>query len=193
MLPTPDVNIRLVSHWNNGAKYQISLKNLADYAVFSNWKVTFRLGSQTVTIDQNNHTAEISGDDLKELIVTAAAGITNGIQPASVTDTIPTDTPKYKPDGSINKLSVSYSGSTVDDYTVTAALTVNEPQMETPPIYRIEVLGTVGTNEYVFAYGQHGYGKLPRPAEGVFRGKCHKSSGACMVRHLRSGTGLHLW
>lgn len=152
VLPTPDVNIRLVSHWNNGAKYQISLKNLADYAVFSNWKVTFRLGSQTVTIDQNNHTAEISGDDLKELIVTAAAGITNGIQPASVTDTIPTDTPKYKPDGSINKLSVSYSGSTVDDYTVTAALTVNEPQMETPPIYRIEVLGTVGTNEYVFAY-----------------------------------------
>lgn len=152
VLPTPDVNIRLVSHWNNGAKYQISLKNLADYAAFSNWKVTFRLGSQTVTIDQNNHTAEISGDDLKELIVTAAAGITNGIQPASVTDTIPTDTPKYKPDGSINTLSVSYSGSTVDDCTVTAALTVNEPQMETPPIYRIEVLGTVGTNEYVFAY-----------------------------------------
>ena len=152
VLPTPDVNIRLVSHWNNGAKYQISLKNLADYAVFSNWKVTFRLGSQTVTIDQNKHTAEISGDDLKELIVTAAAGITNGIQPASVTDTIPTDTPKYKPDGSINELSVSYSGSTVDDCTVTAALTVNEPQMETPPIYRIEVLGTVGTNEYVFAY-----------------------------------------
>ena len=152
VLPTPDVNIRLVSHWNNGAKYQISLKNLADYAVFSNWKVTFRLGSQTVTIDQNNHTAEISGDDLKELIVTAAAGITNGIQPVSVTDTIPTDTPKYKPDGSINQLSVSYSGSTVDDCTVTAALTVNEPQMETPPIYRIEVLGTVGTNEYVFAY-----------------------------------------
>ena len=152
VLPTPDVNIRLVSHWNNGAKYQISLKNLADYAVFSNWKVTFRLGSQTVTIDQDNHTAEISGDDLKELIVTAAAGITNGIQPASVTDTIPTDTPKYKPDGSINQLSVSYSGSTVDDCTVTAALTVNEPQMETPPIYRIEVLGTVGTNEYVFAY-----------------------------------------
>ena len=152
VLPTPDVNIRLVSHWNNGAKYQISLKNLADYAAFSNWKVTFRLGSQTVTIDQNNHTAEISGDDLKELIVTAAAGITNGIQPASVTDTIPTDTPKYKPDGSINKMSVSYSGSTVDDCTVTAALTVNEPQMETPPIYRIEVLGTVGTNEYVFAY-----------------------------------------
>ncbi len=152
VLPTPDVNIRLVSHWNNGAKYQISLKNLADYAVFSNWKVTFRLGSQTVTIDQNNHTAEISGDDLKELIVTAAAGITNGIQPATVTDTIPTDTPKYKPDGSINNLSVSYSGSTVDDCTVTAALTVNEPQMETPPIYRIEVLGTVGTNEYVFAY-----------------------------------------
>lgn len=152
VLPTPDVNIRLVSHWNNGAKYQISLKNLADYAVFSNWKVTFRLGSQTVTIDQNNHTAEINGDDLKELIVTAAAGITNGIQPASVTDTIPTDTPKYKPDGSINKLSVSYSGSTVDDCTVTAALTVNESQMETPPIYRIEVLGTVDTNEYVFAY-----------------------------------------
>ena len=152
VLPTPDVNIRLVSHWNNGAKYQISLKNLADYAVFSNWKVTFRLGSQIVPIDQNNHTAEINGEDLKELIVTAAAGITNGIQPASVTDTIPTDTPKYKPDGSINKLSVSYSGSTVDDCTVTAALTVNEQQMETPPIYRIEVLGTVGINEYVFAY-----------------------------------------
>lgn len=156
VLPTPDVNIRLIEHqsgWNNNsAKYQISLKNIANYAAFNNWKVTFKLGSQTVTIDRNKPTAEINGDDLKELIVTATAGITNGIQPASVTDTIPTDTPRYKPDGSINELKVSYSGSTVDDFTITAGLTVKETQMETPPIYRIEVLGTVGTNEYVFAY-----------------------------------------
>ena len=84
--------------------------------VFSNWKVTFRpwIADRDALI-KNNHTAEISGDDLKELIVTAVGG-RHERHPAGVRDpdTIPTDTPKYRPDGSISKPDrVSYSGSTV--------------------------------------------------------------------------------
>lgn len=159
VLPTPDISIRLTGHenaaWSNGWKesavYRLSLNNLADYAPFGGWKVVCRLGSQTVTLDKSRPAAEIRGGGLQELIVTASADVTNGIQPASVTRTIPIDTPAYRPDGSISSLTASYSGSTAADFTVTAALTVRETTMETPPVYRIELLGTVGGQEYVFA------------------------------------------
>ena len=159
VLPTPDISIRLTGHenasWSNGWKesavYRLSLNNLADYAPFGGWKVVCRLGSQTVTLDKSHPAAEIRGGGLQELIVTASADVTNGIQPASVTRTIPIDTPAYRPDGSIRSLTASYSGSTAADFTVTAALTVRETTMETPPVYRIELLGTVGGQEYVFA------------------------------------------
>lgn len=159
VLPTPDISIRLTGHenaaWSNGWKesavYRLSLNNLADYAPLSGWKVVCRLGSQTVTLDRSRPAAEIRGGGLQELIVAASADVTNGIQPASVTRTIPIDTPAYRPDGSIRSLTASYSGSTAADFTVTAALTVRETTMETPPVYRIELLGTVGGQEYVFA------------------------------------------
>lgn len=160
VLPTPDISIRLTGHenasrsngWKESAVYRLSLNNLADYTPFSGWKVVCRLGSQTVTLDKSRPAAEIRGGGLQELIVTASADVTNGIQPASVTRTIPIDTPAYRPDGSISSLTASYSGSTAADFTVTAALTVRETTMETPPVYRIELLGTVGGQEYVFAH-----------------------------------------
>ena len=160
VLPAPDISIRLTGHenasrsngWKESAVYRLSLNNLADYAPFGGWKVVCRLGSQTVTLDKSSPAAEIRGGGLQELIVTASADVTNGIQPASVTRTIPIDTPAYRPDGSISSLTASYSGSTAADFTVTAALTVRETTMETPPVYRIELLGTVGGQEYVFAH-----------------------------------------
>ena len=160
VLPTPDISIRLTGHenaaWSNGWKesaiYLLSLNNLADYAPLGGWKVVCRLGSQTVTLDKSRPAAEIRGGGLQELIVTASADVTNGIQPASVTRTIPIDTPSYLPDGTVRSLTASYSGSTAADFTVTAALTVRETTMETPPVYRIELLGTVGGQEYVFAH-----------------------------------------
>lgn len=160
VLPTPDISIRLTGHekaswsnsWKPSAVYRLSLNNLADYAPLSGWKVVCRLGSQTVTLDKSRPAAEIRGGGLQELIVTASADVTNGIQPASVTRTIPIDTPAYLPDGTVRSLTASYSGSTAADFTVTAALTVRETTMETPPVYRIELLGTVGGQEYVFAH-----------------------------------------
>ena len=160
VLPTPDISIRLTGHenasrsngWKESAVYRLSLNNLADYTPFGGWKVVCRLGSQTVTLDKSRPAAEIRGGGLQELIVTASADVTNSIQPASVTRTIPIDTPAYRPDGSISSLTASYSGSTAADFTVTAALTVRETTMETPPVYRIELLGTVGGQEYVFAH-----------------------------------------
>lgn len=110
VLPTPDISIRLTGHenasrsngWKESAVYRLSLNNLADYAPFGGWEVVCRLGSQTVTLDKSRPAAEIRGGGLQELIVTASADVTNGIQPASVTRTIPIDTPAYRPDGSIS-------------------------------------------------------------------------------------------
>ena len=158
VLPQPDVSIRL--YWiqteNGGTRgqYKVSLNNYDAFAAFTNWKVTLKLGSQTKVIDSNNPTVIMDGENIKELIVTATADATNNIKPAAVTQTIPTDTPSspYTPDGSIKSLDVAYSGSTVDDFTITASLAVNQSTMDTPPIYRVEVLGTVDNQQYVFAY-----------------------------------------
>ena len=157
VLPQPDVSLRL--YWvqtggGTAAQYKASLNNYDAYAAFNNWKVTFKLGSQTKVLDSSHPTVLMNGENIKELIVTATAEETGGIQPAAVTQTIPTDTPSspYTPDGRIKSLDISYSGSTVDDFTITASLTVNESTMDTPPIYRIEVIGDENGKEIVFAY-----------------------------------------
>lgn len=157
VLPQPDVSIRLYKLQTNGnrtAEYKVSLNNYAAYAAFNNWKVTLKLGSQTKELNSSNPTVLMNGENIKELIVTATAEETDGIQPAAVTQTIPTDTPSspYTPDGKIKSLDISYSGSTVDDFAITASLTVNESTMDTPPIYRIEVIGDENGKEIVFAY-----------------------------------------
>lgn len=157
VLPQPDVSIRLYKLQTSGsrtAEYKVSLNNYDAYAAFNNWKVTLKLGSQTKVLDSSNPTVLMNGENIKELIVTATAEETGGIQPAAVTQTIPTDTPSspYTPDGRIKSLDISYSGSTVDDFTITASLTVNESTMDTPPIYRIEVIGDENGKEIVFAY-----------------------------------------
>lgn len=157
VLPQPDVSLRL--YWvqtggGTAAQYKASLNNYDAYAAFNNWKVTLKLGSQTKVLDSSKPTVLMNGENIKELIVTATAEETGGIQPAAVTQTIPTDTPSspYTPDGRIKSLDISYSGSTVDDFTITASLTVNESTMDTPPIYRIEVIGDENGKEIVFAY-----------------------------------------
>ena len=157
VLPQPDVSLRL--YWvqtegGTAARYKASLNNYDAYEAFNNWKVTLKLGSQTKELNSSKPTVLMNGENIKELIVTATAEETGGIQPAAVTQTIPTDTPSspYTPDGKIKSLDISYSGSTVDDFTITASLTVNESTMDTPPIYRIEVIGDENGKEIVFAY-----------------------------------------
>ena len=158
VLPQPDVSLRL--YWvqtgsgGTAAQYKASLNNYDAYEAFNNWKVTLKLGSQTKVLDNSHPTVLMNGENIKELIVTATAEETGGIQPAAVTQTIPTDTPSspYTPDGRIKSLDISYSGSTVDDFTITASLTVKESTMDTPPIYRIEVIGDENGKEIVFAY-----------------------------------------
>ena len=157
VLPQPDVSLRL--YWvqtegGTAAQYKASLNNYDAYAAFNNWKVTLKLGSQTKVLNSSKPTVLMNGENIKELIVTATAEETGGIQPAAVTQTIPTDTPSrpYTPDGKIKSLDISYSGSTVDDFAITASLTVNESTMDTPPIYRIEVIGDENDKEIVFAY-----------------------------------------
>ncbi len=154
VLPTPDVNIRLASIRNNSGWYDVTLNNLADFEAFNNWQVEIRLDSKRVVINAANPIVEIEGDELQEMHVTATADPTaDGIQPQAVTVSIPTDTPKYKPDASIDQLTATVSGTTIDDLVISADLTIRQSSgVTTPPIYRIELVGTVNGEDIVFDY-----------------------------------------
>ena len=47
--------------------------------------------------------------------------------------------------------SVSTDGTTLDDFTVTATLTNSTVGATTPPVYRVELVGTLSRRETVFA------------------------------------------
>ncbi len=154
VLPTPDVNIRLARISGNSGWYDVSLNNFDDFEAFSNWQVEIRLDSKRVVINAANPVVEIEGDELQEMHVTATADPTaDGIQPQAVSVSIPTDTPKFRPDASIDQLTATVSGTTIDDLVVSADLTIRQSSgVTTPPIYRIELVGTVDGKDIVFAY-----------------------------------------
>lgn len=180
-----DVNIRLVSQWRQWREIPDSLKTFRGLCGLQQLEshLQARLADRDPLI-RTTIPPRILGDDLrKELIVTAAAGITNGIQPASA-DQIPSRPTRRSTSGRQHQQAVGIvSGSTVDDCTVPTAATVMKPQMETPPVTVSRCSGTGSTNEYVFAYEDvltsagntvaTNFTDLPK----VFSRRMHKSSG----------------
>ena len=153
VLPTPEVSLRLSHASGSSGQYTVSLKNENEYQAFTNWNVSVKVGSSSVTLNASNPTQTINGVGLQELTATATAGMTNGITPTPATMTIPTYTPTtYKPDASIQSLTYKVSGNTLDDLVISASLKPPDGTINTPPIYRIELLGDMGTQETVFAY-----------------------------------------
>lgn len=152
VLPTPEISLRLCRTWNDGGEYQISLKNADKYESFNNWKVSVKVDNRSAELSANNPTQRINGVGLQELVATATAGMTNGITPTPATTTIPTYTPTYQPDAKIASLTYKVSGNTLDDLVISASIQPPNGPINTPPIYRIELLGDMGTQETVFAY-----------------------------------------
>ena len=151
-LPTPDVRVRLVSPYGNTYYYEYSLNNLADYKDFPDWKVTLSMigSNTTLTLSAGKTTAEAAGQGLTELTATATA---TGKDPVTVRQA--TYTPEnYKPDAQVAFDTVSVSGETLDDLVISADLKVTSGSVNTPPIYRVELLGRCNgeTEDTVFAY-----------------------------------------
>lgn len=153
VMPTPEVSLRLSHASGSLGQYTVSLKNKNEYQAFTNWNVSVKVGSSSVNLNASNPTQTINGVGLQELTATATAEKTNGITPTPATMTIPTYTPTtYKPDASIQSLTYKVSGNTLDDLVISASLKPPNGPINTPPIYRIELLGDMGTQETVFAY-----------------------------------------
>lgn len=158
-LPKPEVRIQLIRHTSYTYKY--SLENLEDYAAYQDWKVSIKVGAGSATLTQTQPVAYINGQGVQELTLTATAGETNGYVPDPVTVVQATYTPSNaaggtnqdsRPDATLESLTAEVSGNTMDELVISANLTVNESSATVPPLYRVELLGTVDGKDIVFAY-----------------------------------------
>lgn len=152
-LPTPDVRVQLVQSGTSYV-YQYSLDNLSSYAAFLNWKVTLTLGGQKIgTLTDTKPTVTSAGKGIQELVATATADPIGGKTPTPATLRVSAYTPgNFLPDSGLNTLEFEVSGDTLEDLVVTAKLGPATTAINTPPIFRMELVGTVGGKETVFAY-----------------------------------------
>ena len=152
-LPTPNVRVQLV---RSGTRYtyQYSLDNLSSYAAFPNWKVTLTMGGQSIgTLTAARPTATFAGKGIQELVATATADPIGGKTPAPATLRVSAYTPgNFLPDSGLNTLGFEVSGDTLEDLVITAKLVPAAAAINTPPIFRVELVGTVNGKETVFAY-----------------------------------------
>ena len=150
-LPKPDVRIQLIRSGNSNT-YRYTLVNAEDYRAFNNAEVTVQVDQQRFTLTPNAPSYSIAGLGVREMVATASASETNGQTPAPVS----VNTPIFTPDNGMPEIkptfkSVSTDGTTLDDFTVTATLTNSTVGATTPPVYRVELVGTLSGLEAVFA------------------------------------------
>lgn len=152
-LPTPDVRVQLVSS-GSSYTYQYSLDNLSSYEAFPNWKVTLTMGGQKIgTLTDAKPTVTYAGKGIQELVATATADPIGGKPPTPATLRVSAYTPgNFLPDSGLKTLEFEVSGDTLEDLVVTAKLGPAAANINTPPIFRMELVGTVNGKETVFAY-----------------------------------------
>lgn len=155
VLPTPDARAELITSKNGtGATmyaYRISLNNKEEYANYAGWQVTVNVqGCGSVTLNASNPTRTLSVGNASIYQMVSKASATGYEDSAEVT--VPTYLPSYKPsialknDNKVATPSVSVSGTTLDDLSITVSLDgSNTGMVETPPIYRVELIGTWGS------------------------------------------------
>ena len=150
-LPKPDVRIQLIRSGNSNT-YRYTLVNAEDYRAFNTAKVTVQVDQQRFTLTPNAPSYSIAGLGVREMVATASASETNSQTPAPVS----VNTPIFTPENGMPEIkpifkSVSTDGTTLDDFTVTATLTNSTVGATTPPVYRVELVGTLSGRETVFA------------------------------------------
>ena len=151
LLPTPDIRAEIV--WNQALtdyRYEISLNNLEDYNTLAgaNWRVTAEVTGGQVELSQDKPTVQVTGDANQQQIIAQAVphGTTEYIESArvSVAAFMPAN---YKPDASLRGgvsaiPEMEIKGTTLKDLNVMVSLTHSSDALTTPPIYRVDLLGT---------------------------------------------------
>lgn len=158
VLPTPDVKAELYQqaennyYKENNYIYRFTLNNLSDYASYPGWQVKVSIqGGGTVTLDEKN-TAKNLEVNAGTYQMTAQALAENLNYENSATKSTPVYLPKYKPSISLTtsnssngkaKVSVDVTGTTLENLSINVTLDgSNTGIIETPPIYRAELIGT---------------------------------------------------
>lgn len=158
VLPTPDVKAELYqqAEKTNGKEnnyiYRFTLNNLSDYESYPGWQVKVAIqGGGSIILDGENTTAnlEVNAGTYQ---MTAQAIAENTNYENSATKSTPVYLPKYKPSISLTtensangkaKVSVEVTGTTLENLSVNVTLDgSNTGIIETPPIYRAELIGT---------------------------------------------------
>jgi len=163
LLPAPDIRAELV--WiGNDYRYEISLNNLKEYNDLAgdNWTVTAEVSGGQVTLSKNSPTAKVLGIENTQSITAQAKpkGTTAYIESAQVS--VAAFLPKYyRPETPLVSWnpsdskqpkatpSVTVEGNTLEDLSITVSLTHSGPALNTPPVYRADLVGTwkAGTAE----------------------------------------------
>lgn len=215
ILPDPDVQINLVPSTTPNTSpyhaYRFSLNNLSEYMatdangnpLYPNWKVEIRVPGAsdigTVTLDSANTTVTKKADAISTDItyqMTAKASVTetgsSAIQASKEVST-PIYLPKnYRPVAALSgknamEVKCQVEGTTLDDLAMKVELDASKSIMETPPVYRVELVGdwedSTGTEykDVVFAQsdvlivsGGHASAILTDFADYLARGKNFK-------------------
>ena len=175
VLPDPDVRIELISKQNatNNHVYRFVLNNLDEYnvtdgngnAIYPNWQVKIKVaGIGDLTLNASNPTGTMQvahrDDGAYTYQMTAQASTTSGTTMAESSKEISTATqlPGYRPPITLKEWTpkleqnIMVTGTTLDDLSVKVELDAGNNKMNTPPIYRAELIGTWnGEDNVVFA------------------------------------------
>lgn len=169
ILPDPDVQINLVPSITPNTSpyhaYRFSLNNLSDYMatdangkpLYPNWKVEISVPGAsdigTVTLDSANTTVTKKADSISTDItyqMTAKASVketgSSAIQASKEVSTPIYLPKKYKPVAALSGQNVmgvkcQVEGTTLDDLAIKVELDSSKSTMETPPVYRVELVG----------------------------------------------------
>lgn len=156
LLPAPDIRAEIVQN-GSGYRYEISLNNLKEYNDLAgdNWTVAAEVSGGQITLSKANPTAKVGGIENTQSITAQAKpkGTTAYIESAQVSvaaflpDSYRPDTPlvswnpadKNQPKA---EPSVTVEGNTLEDLSITVSLTHSGPELNTPPVYRVDLVGT---------------------------------------------------
>ena len=160
VLPDPDVRVELISsNTAKGQAYRFVLNNYEDYmandenqnALYPDWDVEINVQNiGKVVLNASNRTGILSNFREGNYIYQMTAQATSATANASKMVSTPVALPYYKPPIGIkydNELknnmavSVSVEGKTIDDINIQVTLDAGNVSFETPPVYRVELLG----------------------------------------------------
>ena len=158
LLPTPDIRAEII--WNQvlrDYRYEISLNNLEDYNTLAGdkWKVTAEVSGIEIELSKDKPTVQVTGNANQQQIIAQAVPYGTAEYIASAQVSVAAFMPAtYRPDSSLRDWvpavpKVEIKGTTLKDLNVMVSLTHSSNALTTPPIYRVDLLGTwkKGTTE----------------------------------------------